>query len=89
MAAMTASASVLHPCIDVGVVRSALAATEGIRSVILAVDDQGREALWVVLDTHDVDRDRRITESLLDVDVEVHLVPARNQRMVPDGRSVL
>ena len=57
--------------------------------MVLAVDDHGREALWVVLDTHDVDRDRRITESLLDVDVEVHLVPAHNQRMVPDGRAVL
>ena len=76
--------------IDTSAVRAALAPIPGIERVVLTADSHGDETIWVVRGDHDIDRDRRIVEAMVDVDIaDYHLVPARSAGMVPEGRAIL
>jgi chorismate synthase len=76
--------------IDTSAVRAALSPIPGIERVVLTCDSHGDETIWVVRGDHDIDRDRRIVETMVDVDVvDYHLVPAQSAGMVPEGRTIL
>lgn len=49
-----------------------------------------RDKVYVILDTHDVRRDRRIVEVLCQLDdIDFDLVPSEAQGMIPNGAAPL
>lgn len=68
-------------------VRNALDGIPGIAEVRLA---GSAPRIFIVLEDHDIDRNRRITEQMwdLNLDVEYDLVPARALGMIPTGERI-
>ena len=85
MAPATASSSETVPPELRSRVRKALEGIPGISEVRLAGSEPH---LFVLLETHDLDRDRTITERLWELDLEYDLFPARASGMIPAGERL-
>lgn len=87
---MSDSAVQVPPRADLQALRAALVPLEGIRSAVLTTGRSGEEALWILMEADDMERDSRITEALLDLEpLEIHYVPPYRAGMMPDGQPVL